>query len=327
MRYRVILNKQAGDPRPEPGTTPDEIRAAFAAAGVTAHIEEVGPADLGPRIHAAAVTKPDAVVVGGGDGTIRTAAALLADTGIPLGVLPLGTFNHFAKDLGLPTDARAAVALLASGGSHAVDLGEVNGEVFINNCSFGAYAEAVRRRDQLRRNGTRHKSWAMLRASYHTLRDLQRLPFELTVAHGRNGAHPEPARRIRTPLLVVANNRYSGQLLDRSLRERLDAGELWVYALHEHRHLAVLRLLLRAMFRRLDEAEQLEAQPAIALEAMCRSAHVPVALDGELARLHSPFRFRIRRGALRVLGATDKREDESARYRHPPTGLEPSLVR
>lgn len=299
----MILNDQAGSPRPDSGTAPAEIRAAFAAAGVDAEVDEVPPAELGPHVHAAVATRPDAVVVGGGDGTIRTAAALLADTGIPLGVLPLGTFNHFAKDLGLPTDARAAIALLASGRTHVIDLGEVNDEVFINNCSIGAYAEAVRRRDALRANGARGKLWAMARASYTTFRRLKRLPFELSVVHGSNGAEPEPVRRVRTPLLFVGNNRYSGQLLDHSRRERLDAGELWLYTVRAHRDLAVLRLMLRAVFRRLDEVADLEAEAVTRFVATCRSAHVPVALDGELAPLHSPFRFRIRPGALRVLAA------------------------
>lgn len=304
VRYRIILNAEAGPAgKPSAGTSPAELTAAFNAAGVEVDVEEVPPENLGPRVHAAANGRPDAVVVGGGDGTIRTAAALLADTGVPLGVLPLGTFNHFAKDLGLPIDPRETVAVLAAHHVHAVDLGEVNGEVFINNCSIGAYAEAVRRRDALRANGARGKLWAMARASYTTFRRLERLPFELSVVHGNNGAEPEPPRRVRTPLLFVGNNRYSGQVLDHSLRERLDAGELWLYTVHAHRHLAILRLMLRAVFRRLDEAADLEAEAVTKFVATCRSAEVPVALDGELMPIHSPFQFRVRRGALRVLGA------------------------
>jgi len=305
VRYRIILNAEAGRAPGSPrGTTPAELRAAFAAAGVEAEIEEVTPGELGPRVHAAARTRPDALVVGGGDGTIRTAAALLVDTGIPLGVLPLGTLNHFAKDLGVPTDPTAAAAALAGGHVRSIDVGEVNGEVFINNCSLGAYAEAVRRRNGLQSQGTHGKWRAMLRASFAAFRRLRRLPFELRLTSG--GGPPPPVRHVRTPLLVVANNRYSGQLLDHSLRERLDAGELWLYTVRARRHLAVLRLVLRALFRRLDEMAALEAEPAVGLEATCRSADVPVALDGEVMPLHSPFTFRIRPGALRVISPVSK---------------------
>jgi diacylglycerol kinase family enzyme len=81
----------------------------------------------------------DALVVGGGDGSIRTVAHVLAGTGVPLGILPLGTLNHFARDLGIPTDLKETVALIAAGKTRSIDVGEVNGETFINNSSIGLY--------------------------------------------------------------------------------------------------------------------------------------------------------------------------------------------
>ena len=80
----------------------------------------------------------DAVVVGGGDGSIRTVASVLVGTDVPLGIIPLGTLNHFAKDLRIPLIADRAVAVLASGKRRYVDVGEVNGEIFINNSSIGS---------------------------------------------------------------------------------------------------------------------------------------------------------------------------------------------
>ena len=83
----------------------------------------------------------DAVVVGGGDGSIRTVASVLAETSVPLGVLPLGTLNHFVKDLGIPLPLEEAAATIAAGHLRVVDLAEVNGRVFVNNVSLGLYAE------------------------------------------------------------------------------------------------------------------------------------------------------------------------------------------
>ena len=81
----------------------------------------------------------DAIVVGGGDGSVRTVAGVLADTGVPLGVLPLGTLNHFAKDLGIPLKVEQAAAAIAAGHTRNVDIAEVNGKTFINNSSIGIY--------------------------------------------------------------------------------------------------------------------------------------------------------------------------------------------
>src|SRR5690606_38017273 len=114
--------------------------------------------------------------------------------------------------------------------------------VFINNCSIGAYAEAVRRRDALRERRSLGKWRAMALACWQTFRRLHRIRFILTTDGARPGT-------VRSPLLVVANNRYSGHALDRSLRERLDEGRLWLYTAHVHRHLAALRLLWQSIVR------------------------------------------------------------------------------
>jgi diacylglycerol kinase family enzyme len=86
------------------------------------------------------------VVAGGGDGTVNAVAGVLAGTEKPLGVLPLGTLNHFAKDLGIPHEVERAVQLLGTGAPRRVDVAEVNGRVFVNNSSIGVYPLAVRER-------------------------------------------------------------------------------------------------------------------------------------------------------------------------------------
>jgi hypothetical protein len=99
----------------------------------------------------------DAVVVGGGDGSVRTVASVLADTGVPLGVLPLGTLNHFARDLGIPLDVEAAAETIAKGDVRVVDLAKANGEIFINNASIGIYPYLVIARERQGRPGPRHR--------------------------------------------------------------------------------------------------------------------------------------------------------------------------
>ncbi|MDB6166397.1 MAG: diacylglycerol kinase [Lacunisphaera sp.] len=291
MRCIVILNEKAGTAAK---ASPEAVRAACAAAGIAAEVVALPAERIERALREAVASRPDAVAIGGGDGTVRCAAAALADTGLTLGVLPLGTLNHFAKDLKIPADLKAAVAVLAGGVTCAVDVGEVNGHVFINNCSLGAYAEAVRRREALRAMHPQGKWWAMLRASLATWRHLRRLWLRLVLA----GETPRP---LRTPVVFVGNNRYSGHLFEESLRPRLDEGRLWIYAVRAHRHFALVRLLLRSLVGRLDRAEELATESATEFTIESERGPVPIATDGEVLELAGPLRFRIRPGALRVL--------------------------
>src|SRR5207342_1025227 len=121
----------------------DRLAEAFRSAGVAAtfdlvdggRIEEAAAAAM----EMAALGSIDAVIVGGGDGTVRAVAGAVAGSNVPLGILPLGTLNHFARDIGLPIDLEQAVAVIVAGHHRRVDLAEVNGRVFINNSSVGIY--------------------------------------------------------------------------------------------------------------------------------------------------------------------------------------------
>ena len=142
----------------------------------------------------------DTVVFGGGDGTVSTGAAALAGGPKALGVLPLGTFNHFARDLGIPLELEDAVRTIAVGHVREVDVGEVNGRPFVNNSSIGLYPEMVRVRDELRRHHGMRKGTAMLGAAREVLRDPPFLRVDLRVL--------DDVARVRTPFVFVGNNRY-----------------------------------------------------------------------------------------------------------------------
>jgi diacylglycerol kinase family enzyme len=295
MKFIVILNEKAGPAAgPSAATRPDALTRAFAAAGITAGVRAVPPDAIEAAVRDAIAARPDAVIIGGGDGTVRSAAALLAGTGLTLGVLPLGTLNHFAKDLRMPAGIDEAVAALATAETREVDLGEVNGRVFINNCSLGSYAEAVRRRDAMRAARGRGKWPAMILASFQVFRRLRRLRLRLTSADG--GSRP-----VRTPVMVIANNRYSGHVLDKNMRARLDEGRLWIYTAHVHRHLPALRLAWQSLVRRLDKDDALASEAVVEITVASERGPLPVAADGEPLDLQSPLRFRCRPRALRVL--------------------------
>lgn len=294
MQVCVIINSSAGSvAEPHPKLSPAAVEKAFLDAGLHPKLHYVPAAEIGPTVRSCSATKPDAIVVGGGDGTLSTAAGILTEAGVPLGILPLGTLNHFSKDLQIPDGLAEAVAVIAAGKMRRIDVAEVNGRIFLNNCSIGAYPEAVRRRDELRKFRGHGKWRAMTLAWIEVLRNLRRVPVELTI--------DQRTVQRRTPLVLISNNRYAAHLFSRNLRDRLDTGQLCVYTTRSYRVFPLLRLLLLAAFGRLDEAEDFESWAAHELILKSFGSSVKAGTDGEVVDFQLPLRFRIRPGALQVL--------------------------
>jgi diacylglycerol kinase family enzyme len=305
MNALLILNAKAGSLNGErDAVTEGGVVEAFATAGITVTTRHPAPHKLCETLQAAVAERPDAIFVGGGDGSISAAAGCLADTGIPLGVLPLGTLNHFAHDMGMPTDWKEAIAGLAGAPQRAVDVAEVNGHVFINNCSLGSYPEAVHKRDALRRQQGLGKWLAMTWATFVVFRRLRRLRLRIETGDG--------SISLRTPFVFVGNNCYSGHVLDDCLRPRLDGGKLCIYTTRAQRRLALLHLAWQSLVRSIDAADGLETREVTAATITHEGGGpLPVAADGELLDVKSPLRFRIRPRALLVLSPAAKPERAS----------------
>ena len=286
-RVRVFLNKRSGGEDAEAGRLID----LFAGHGCHCVVTE-----LEPSLDLAALARNDpedvAYIAAGGDGTVNCVANLVANTARPMGVLPVGTLNHFAKDLGLPCGLEAAVAVAAGEATRTVDVGEVNGRIFVNNSSLGAYPVMVLDRERMKRTGWNR--WVSLAvASFKCFVRLRRLRIEIEV----DGV----VRRRRTPFLFVGNNEYCVEGSSLGKRERLDCGELALYLAHDVTRAGVLRMAwasLRGRLRELPEYEELKATAAI---VTVRRRHVRVSRDGEVKRMAAPLRYRILPGGLCVL--------------------------
>jgi len=294
-RLFVIINEGGGsvlgrDPLPA-------LRDAFAHHGLQAEIHLCpGAALVETATRALARTGPgkdyDAILAGGGDGTIGAVAGVLAESGVPFGVLPLGTLNHFAKDLGLPLEIEDAIGIIAAGQVRAVDVAEVNGHVFVNNSSLGLYATMVAERDRQRRRAGWGKWPAMVWAS---LKTALRFPVRRLSVSTEGWT-----RRYKTPLIFIGNNAYDVSLPRPGTRAVLDDGRLCLFIARPRRIWGLIRVAIRAMLGRLKEERDFESYLISEVEIRSLSGWVRVSVDGEVTPMRPPLRYRIRPGALMV---------------------------
>lgn len=304
----VVLNTAGGSvSRLGQAETTARIVAAFAANGMIAEVipspgrsiarivrERIGSAEV-PPVPASLV-----IVAAGGDGTVSAVAQVLADSGVPLGILPLGTLNHFARDLGLPLGIAEAAAVIAAGHVAKVDAAEVNGRIFVNNSSIGLYPNMVRDRDRQLRQTRRAKWLAMALALLRVLR--RPIARRLTIEGGGL------VQRHRTPFAFIGNNVYDTTLSTLGQRATVSAGELCLFIAKPRGHLGIVGLMLRAAFGRLDQASDFERWTVRTLTIHSRHRRLTIALDGEILRLRTPLRYCTRPGALLVLVPQTERQ-------------------
>jgi len=287
----VIINERSGTAaRPDVGP---EIQGLFEKHGTRVRLERVrDPGDLAARTRQAA-SRGEIIVAAGGDGTVSAVAAVAVATGASIGVLPMGTLNHFAKDVGLPLKLEEAVNAIVAGSVRQVDVGEVNGRIFVNNSSVGLYPQMVWAREAEQRRG-RRKWPAFGIAMLNTWRDYRLIAAHLEV-DGSTTA-------VRTPFIFVGNNKYAAEGLGLGGRSRLDEGHLSIFVAPECGRFEILSLPLRAVTGRL----RAHAPPFVGFQADTVTVDVThrrtsVSLDGEVATIAPPLVYRIRPLALKVI--------------------------
>ena len=293
MPATVLLNRGGGAVAAD-SEIADKVSAALAAAKVDAKVELIEGGDCAVRCKAIAERGDELLIVGGGDGTISAAASALVGTKTRLGILPLGTLNHFARDLGIPPELDKAAELIASGKDRRVDVAEMNERIFINNSAIGLYPLMVVDRDLQRRRLGRSKRLAMLVASVRTLARFNHQRLALTV-------NKERKARLDTPLLFVGNNNYRIDLGAAGQRDSIEAGELCVMVMRKKTRAGLIAASVRALFNRSRPDDMVYLEGVERLRVASHKSQLAVSLDGEVVVSAPPLDYRIRKKALRVI--------------------------
>lgn len=267
---------------------PEAVTAAFQRGGIRLLREEcLDPAALCMTIRRLA-SFVDMVVLGGGDGTMNSAAPALIETGLPLGILPLGTANDLARTLGIPLGLEEAAQVVIQGQTRSIDLGEVNGHPYFNVASIGLSVEVTREltRDLKRR-------WGRIGYAVATCRALWRMrPFSAEIQHGA------AVHKVRTLQIAVGNGRHYGGGMTIEEDANIDDGRLNLYSL-EFERLWKLALVYPA-FRSGTHGLWREVRTATCTEVQIRTRHPrAVNTDGELTT-QTPARFRVLPRAVTV---------------------------
>lgn len=262
--------------------SPQERTALKTAARETdLDVLDVGPGlDIAGTIRQRMHTGQKIFVAAGGDGTVTHVVQPLVNTDAVLGVLPVGTYNHFARDLGIPLDWREALDVTMNGATRQIDTGRVNDRFFVNNVSLGLYPELVARREAKGRDYPRWK--ARLQAAWSTLRSYPHVTVNLETAHHQQA--------IRTHVLMVSNNPYDlSRLGVEAQRGTLSAGTLSVYWLPHMPRIALVRFGAHYLAGQVKKTPGFRSFHTLRMKVHSAHKSLRVGIDGEVFTLATPL--------------------------------------
>ncbi len=229
------------------------------------------------------------IVAAGGDGTVNAVANIAVATNTPMAILPLGTLNHFAKDLGLPIDLHAAVEVIKTGKPVAVDYCSVNDEVFVNNSSIGVYPITVAKREKI--SGIVGKWPAAFVATVHALMNLRILSLEFR--------YDGKKKNVKTPLVFIGNNKYDLDQVGLAKRRHINTGLLFLYIIRTKRLIGILQLVVSILVGKRDATKDLHITTK-ELEIRSRKEALKVSMDGEVKSMETPLIYKVHPGGLKI---------------------------
>lgn len=278
----------------------EAIEPALRASGRPHRFVDVGEGGIVAACDSAArlaAAQGGVLVAAGGDGTVNCAAQAALRHGCPLGVVPMGTFNLFAREHGLPLEPAEAVRALQGGRPEGVQAGLVNSRVFLVNASVGLYPKLLEDREAAKKQVGRRARWVAVAAGLVTLFGWRlRMTFDAEV-DGR-------VARLRTPSLFVGNNRMQLRRIgiDETLVEAVGRGRMAALVAHRVGAWGKLKLLLRAVARRLGDAPEVDSFGVRSLDVSVPFARrMKVATDGEVQWMALPLRFSVSPRPLMVV--------------------------
>lgn len=292
----IVFNKSAGSFKKldrDPKEWIDAIIKNNSITGIEFDVRVIPAPLIDETIRYFVHNNYDIITASGGDGTINGVAAIIKNSDAALGVIPSGTFNHFAKDAGIPLGFEEAVLNLVNGQVAFIDYGSVNDKIFLNNSSIGQYPITVLAREVGRKRTNINKKLAMVLASIKTA--LKYPLIEIAVDS------QSEAEAIKTPLVFIGNNYYDMSPLSIGKRRGLDSGKLYAYGSKCTNLFCSLHLSILALFNMSKLSSKFELVPFTDAVINSKSKRLPIAVDGEIYRMNTPLHYKMNHRALKVI--------------------------
>lgn len=288
-----LFVSNSGSSHNDPQQTRAVIEAAMTAAGRRCEFLVVPPAQLVQTVRetaARAHSLQTALVGVGGDGTINTVAQAAHAARCAMGFVPQGTFNYFGREHRIPLDAAEAVAVLLRSRPQPVQVGFVNGQLFLVNASVGMYPELFEDREAWKRRFGRNRLVAILSSIFTLLTRHRQLRLHIEV----DGI----VRNVSTPTLFVGNNRLQLERVGLPQAGALDQGQLAAVLARDTTTLSMLWLLLRGAMGTLGDVETVEGfgfrhMTVTRRGRFSRRHRIKLAFDGEVTHIEQPLEFRV----------------------------------
>ncbi|MDQ3020059.1 MAG: diacylglycerol kinase family lipid kinase [Bacteroidota bacterium] len=276
------MNKKAGSSE---DNTEELIKKYFEESKVRCEVFSIEGSEIQNKVKELSEQQFDIIVAAGGDGTVSSVAGILAGGNIPLGVLPCGTLNHFAKDIGMPLELEDAIKVIIAGNVVMLDIAEVNGRKFINNSSIGLYADTVKKREAEQKHLYREKWAAMISAFFHSFKRFSLYGVEMKVK--------EKKTRLYTALAFVGNNKYTTELKNPGGRDRLDEGILSLYMTKCKTRFCLIKIFLSSLINKHEKSEDFVMHYTENVVLKTYKKFLDVSVDGEVVRMNSPLLYKI----------------------------------
>lgn len=233
------------------------------------------------------------IVAAGGDGTLNAVAHALINESIPMGIIPLGTFNYVARALNIPLDLFEAAHVIVHGEPYAIHVGRVNQYIYLNNASIGLYPRVIEQREQDNSRYGRFQAVALISGFAVLMREHQKLKLKLSI-----DGQLEP---IETPLVFFGNNPLQLKDYNLDLADCAEMGKLAVVAITTVSRWQILKLISRLQLGTFEQAPEVTAFCADQVRIDSKAAQMKVAIDGEIIRINTPLYFSVAQAALKIL--------------------------
>lgn len=291
---QLIINGRAGVLVGDDGEQVlSSIRQAFAAEGIEVDLKVRTGKGIDQAIEEAVRSDSDRIIVGGGDGTINTAAAAVARTGKILGILPMGTLNLYAQDIGMPLDPAEAVHALIHGAVGRVDVAEVNGRIYLCNSIIGIVPSLMRQREEIRGKPLHRRVWGLIHKTFLLFRQNPKL----RITYDADGK----SRRMKVRGIAVCNNAYHDAFALFPHEVPLDSGKLMVYLAVAPSRWGMLRLAVRLFLGTWEKESEIHSFPMKEVNISSSKSRLTAVTDGELIEMRPPLTYCTRPRQLRVI--------------------------